>query len=141
MYMSGQGVPQDFIVAMKWYRVAADQGFAVARLNLGAMYVKGLGVPQDLAEATKWYRLAADQGCADAQLALGAFYEDGQGVPKDYVRAYMWFNLAAAFYPASEAEIRGEAIKYRDELAAKMTSGQIAQAQALARQWHTIGRP
>ena len=32
---------------MKWYRLAADQGYAAAQFNLGVMYAKGQGVPQD----------------------------------------------------------------------------------------------
>ena len=59
---------------MKWYRLAADQGNAIAQCNLGVMYDKGRGVPQDYAEAVKWYRLAAEQGHADAQFKLGIMY-------------------------------------------------------------------
>jgi TPR repeat protein len=51
---------------VKWFRKAADQGFAYAQGRLAAMYVNGQGVPQDYAEAVKWFR-AADQGNADAQ--------------------------------------------------------------------------
>src|SRR5450432_2769644 len=37
-YFSGQGVPQDYAEAMKWYRKAADQGDAPAQYNLGVGY-------------------------------------------------------------------------------------------------------
>ena len=60
----GQGVPQDYAEAVKWYRLAAEQGYAAAQYNLGVMYDNGQGVPQDYAEAVKWYRLAAEQGDA-----------------------------------------------------------------------------
>ena len=56
---------------MKWYRLAAEQGDAVAQFNLGVMYDEGDGVPQDYATALKWYRLAAEQGHADAQQQYG----------------------------------------------------------------------
>ena len=59
---NGQGVPQDYAEAVKWYRKAADQGYAAAQTNLGLMYAHGQGVPQDYVEAVKWYRKAADQG-------------------------------------------------------------------------------
>ena len=39
--------------------MAADQGFALAQNNLGAMYQNGQGVAQDLGQAYKWYTLAA----------------------------------------------------------------------------------
>ena len=54
MYANGRGVPQDFKEAVRWYRLAADQGHAGAQNNLGAMYNNGLGVPQDFKEAVRW---------------------------------------------------------------------------------------
>ena len=56
---------------------------------------------------------------------------DGEGVPQDYVRAHMWLNLAAA----QDKSQYHFAAKARDELAAKMTPAQIAEAQRLAREW------
>ena len=47
MYNKGQGVPQDYKTAVKWFRPAAEQGYANAQHNLGVMYFKDLGVPQD----------------------------------------------------------------------------------------------
>jgi len=44
MYYNGEGVPQDYAVAMKWYRLAAEQGHAKAQYNLGVMYYNGEGV-------------------------------------------------------------------------------------------------
>ena len=38
----------DFKTAAKWYTLAAEQGFADAQNNLGALYDNGKGVPQDL---------------------------------------------------------------------------------------------
>jgi TPR repeat protein len=49
-------------VAVKWYREAADQGYAFAQYNLGLCYWKGEGVPQDDLEAYVWLSLAAAQG-------------------------------------------------------------------------------
>ena len=44
MYRVGEGVKQDYVEAVYWYRLAADQGFATAQDTLGVMYTKGLGV-------------------------------------------------------------------------------------------------
>ena len=60
-------------------------------------------------------------------------YTEGKGVPQDYALAHMWFNLSAS--RATEAEYRDSAAKSRDELAAKMTPDQIAEAQRMAREW------
>jgi TPR repeat protein len=85
--------------AAKWYRRAADQGYAVAQFNLGRMYDNPyLGVPgvgQDYVEAAKWYRKAADQNFAPAQFNLGVMYDIGEGVAQDYVEAAKWYRKAA----------------------------------------------
>jgi uncharacterized protein len=94
-YDIGRGVPQDDKEAVKWYRLAADQGHALGQANLGTMYDKGRGVPQDDKEAVKWYRLAADQGNVLAQTNLGLMYDKGRGVSQDYIKASEWYMFAA----------------------------------------------
>ena len=128
LYERGKGVPKDYAESVKWYRLAAEQGNADAQKYLGDMYRKGNGVSQDSGQAAIWYRKAAEQGIQAAQYSLGQLYADGDGVKKDYVSSYMWFNIAA---------ISGHApyIKSRDEVAKKMNSEQIEEAQRLSRQW------
>ena len=58
-YQYGQGVSQNYVEAVKWYRKAAEQGNSIAQDNLGNMYYNGKGVSQDYVEAVKWYRKAA----------------------------------------------------------------------------------
>ena len=55
-YASGRGVIEDEAEAVKWYRLAAEQGYANAQYSLGNMYASGRGVIEDEAEAVKWYR-------------------------------------------------------------------------------------
>ena len=62
MYSQGEGLPPDEIEAVKWYRLAAEQGNAYAQTKLGVMYDKGFGVPQDFAQAHMWFNLAAAGG-------------------------------------------------------------------------------
>ena len=77
------------------------------------------------------YERDAKEGRADALYNLGLAYSTGQGVGVDMVAAHKWFNLAA---------VRGvEAAKsWRNQLAAEMTTGQVAEAQRLAREWLKI---
>ena len=65
MYGRGEGVPEDDAEAVRWYRLAAEQGYAKAQFNLGLMYDFGEGVPEDDTEAVKWHHLAAEQGMAE----------------------------------------------------------------------------
>ena len=81
--------------AARWYRKAAEQGYAIAQFNLGIMYELGKGVKQDYEEAVKWYRLAAEQGHAAAQNSLGYMYSNGKGVTQDKSEAVKWYRLAA----------------------------------------------
>jgi TPR repeat protein len=66
MYGNGEGVPQDFTEAVKWWRLAADQGHAGAQCNLGVKYAQGTGVQQDFTKAARLFKLAAEQGNATA---------------------------------------------------------------------------
>jgi uncharacterized protein len=144
MYLMGRFVPQNDAEAVKWFRLAADQGNASGQTWLGDMYAKGQGVPQDYVEAVKWYRLAADQSFAPALFELGVMYAKGYGGERDNVQAHMWFDLAASqFTKAYGAKLRDKAVKNRDLVASEMTPTQIAEAQKLAREfalkWHRDG--
>ena len=70
---------------MKWYRKAAEQGYANAQCSLGVCYASGQGVEQDDKEAVKLYRKAAEQGNASAQSNLAFCYYKGDGVGQDFI--------------------------------------------------------
>ncbi len=57
-YAMGDGVPQDYTEAARWFSLAADQGHVEAQGTLGAYYWAGRGVPQDLTKAYFWSVLA-----------------------------------------------------------------------------------
>ena len=128
MYANGQGVPENYPVALTWLQKAGEQGEAKAQFAVGVIHFKGLGMPKNDDEAFKWYRRAADQGLAVAQFNLGAMYAKGQAVTKDVVTAYMLYSLAASF----GIKAAGTA---RDQLAKTMTADQIAQAEKMAKDW------
>ena len=67
---SGQGVAQNYSMAIEWYHKAAMQGVVVAQCNLGVLYNRGRGVEKDYAKAMGWYVKAAAQGNAVAQRHL-----------------------------------------------------------------------
>ena len=74
-YYNGEGVEQDYMEAVKWYRKAADQGNSDAQAMLGYCYLYGLGVEENINEAVKRFRKLADQG-DDSLASLVATLEE-----------------------------------------------------------------
>ena len=73
-------VPEDFrnyTAAARWFRLVADQGAALAQLQLGMMYLKGDSVPKNYAEAARWFRKTARQGQVNAMERLGEMQRRG----------------------------------------------------------------
>ena len=135
MYSLGQGVPQDYTVALAWDRKAADQGNATAQVELGYIFETGEGVSQDYAEAISWYRKAADQKNRFGYYKLSKMYEYGQGVPQDFVKAYALLNL----YGSNDANANAVAGTARRDLMRGMTKAQIAEGQAMTRKMLKVG--
>ena len=120
----------DYQTALKIIRPLVEKGDAVAQLYFGSMYMSGQGVTQDDKEAFKWHLLSAQQGLADAQGVVGIAYQNGRGVGQDYILAYMWYELGMPrLAPGDEKIIK----KNLDNIAAKMTAAQIAQAKDMAK--------
>ncbi len=129
-----QGDPKDAVEAVKWFRKAAEQNHAHAQYSLGCCYEHGTGVLEDFVEACKWFNLSLTNGYKQAMpnlaflaYKLGCRYRDGDGVPKNLVESYKWFDVAI---PGSD-----DAKTHRDALVPLMTSGQIAEAQRLSREF------
>ena len=126
MYEFGKGVPADAREAVRWYRLAANQGFAMGQNNLGHMLNAGKGVLKDTKEAMRWLRLAANQGVTSAQYTLGHKYANGTGVLTDHISAHMWFNIA-------NANGLERARERRDAVEKTMTAADISKAAKSAR--------
>ena len=114
------------VEAVRWYRMAAEQGDATALYNLGVMYTNGEGVLADAAEAVRWYRMAAREGHVTAQYNLGVSYARGIGVLADLVLAHMWYNIAGANGHELARELR-------ESLESMITREDIGRATELAR--------
>ena len=93
-YQDGNGVPQNDVLAAKWFRKAADQGDPAAENSLGFMYRTGEGVSLDKEEAVRWYASGAKHGSPQAMFNLGTSYYNGDGVASNEFTAYAWFLLA-----------------------------------------------
>jgi TPR repeat protein len=122
----------DYPRAVKRIGPAAERGDARAQAYLGFMYQYGRGVAQNYALAIYWYRRAADQGNPTAQHLLGLMYDKGLGVLTDHVAAHVWLSLAASRTRGTDHE---DNVRLRDAVAAKMSFGQLYDAQYLAQLW------
>ena len=85
-----------FTKALKYYKLAAENGNAEYMNRVGVMYASGKGVTPDDYEAVKWYRKAANSGNAWGMFNLACCYKDGRGsVPKSFGDAVSLFKRAA----------------------------------------------
>ncbi|MFO1313152.1 MAG: tetratricopeptide repeat protein [Burkholderiales bacterium] len=133
LYTLGEGIAKDDAQAVAWFRKAAAQGNPTAQYNLGLLIAKGTGAKFDLPQAIGWFQKAAAQGMAPAQTKIGVAYEFGEGVAKDGVLAYAAYVIAAGNGDRQAAE-------RKDAIAAKLSSSQRAEGDALAAQW-SPGKP
>jgi localization factor PodJL len=158
-YAEGGTGPRNYELAAQWYEKAAQQGLAVAEYRLGSLYEKGLGVGKDMqrakdlyqraaekgntramhnlgvlaaeggkpnyTSAALWFGKAAEYGIRDSQYNLAVLLARGLGLPKDLVKSYTWFAIVAA---AGDAD----AARKRDDVAARLTSSELAAANAAA---------
>ena len=66
MYYYSEGVDRDYKTVIKWYTLAAEQGYADAQYNLALMYFNSYGIQQDYVKALMWMNLAAANGAENA---------------------------------------------------------------------------
>jgi len=95
LYFTGNGTARNLDEAVRYYRLAADQGYAPAQVSLGIRYRNGEGVAADDAEANRLFNLAAEQGNAAGQYQVGLAYANARGVQQDFTRAIEMMQLAA----------------------------------------------
>jgi localization factor PodJL len=169
-YADGRGVPQSLHEAAAWFERAADKGLAPAQFRLGGLYEKGMGVPKNLdtarrlyiaaaeaghakamhnlavlyaegvegrpnyATAARWFRNAAEHGIVDSQYNLAVLYARGIGVETNLVEAFKWFALASR-------EGDRDAVKKRDDIAARLDRQTLTTAMAAAQSWQAQPQP
>ena len=91
MYRIGYAGHRNDVEAVKWLRLASDQGKAEAAYRLAFIFQGGNPV-----EAARWYRLAVDHGHTGAMVNLGYLYREDRGVEKNPAEAVRLFKTAAA---------------------------------------------
>jgi uncharacterized protein len=74
LYENGNGLPQDFAMALHWYKQAEGK-IAHAACRIADLYTTGRGVARDQAVAAEYYRVEAQLDCTCAQFKLGRLLE------------------------------------------------------------------
>ena len=69
MYYHGLGVSKDYSVTSKLYKLAAEQGLAVAQTNLGNLYFMGHGFEKNIIDAYMWVAIGISSGHKEGVIA------------------------------------------------------------------------
>jgi TPR repeat protein len=142
-YRTGLILARDVGKAAALYRLAADQGSAVAQKVLGDLYAEGLGVQRDFASACRWWGRAAMQGeSSEAERDYGGCYLTGTGVARSESRALAWWLIARAneqddrkSLPSWVFQGEADADRAADALRRRLSADEVAAAQAFADAW------
>lgn len=94
-FLDGQGVAQDEREALRWFRMAAAQGYSRALWLVGWMILEGRGTDQDIDRGLHHLWLAAEAGFAFAYFTLGNLFERGLGIAQDPDRAAAIYRIGA----------------------------------------------
>jgi TPR repeat protein len=95
MYANGWGVTKDDKEAFRWFRKAAELGYAAAQTRVGIDYWEGKGTTQNYDESIPWFRKAASQGDPYGREWLGDAYRMAHGVEGDMTKAAQLYCAAA----------------------------------------------
>ena len=103
MYANGQGLTQDNAEAVKWYRLAANQGYADAQVNLGRL--RGEGLIMD--DADKVQHAPIEEAFGGYGLAIRTFWFDVNDI--SIVR--VWDQKSSITYrPEFISSVNGKAV-------------------------------
>ena len=86
------GIQKDEKAAFDYFKIASDDGNAIASYNLALCYIDGRGITQDKFEGYKLIQKSFQQGCKKALLVLGNMNLSGDGTNKDEAKARDFFE-------------------------------------------------
>lgn len=91
MYLEGDGVKKDNKLAMKWAKIAVNNGMVAANEIIAGIESEN----GNYKEAFKLFQIAANTGFPSAQHNLGVAYQNGEGVKPNLTEAVKWYEAAA----------------------------------------------
>lgn len=95
-YYFAIGVPQNINEALKYYKLADENGDKTASLRIADCYAFNI---KDYVSAFVWYQKAIDEGIVEAYRNISSLYALGNGVKKDMIKAHEMIDTAIAKSP------------------------------------------
>ena len=123
-YFGDHGVEQNYELAAKYSKVAAEAGLADAQNMLGNLYHYGWGGAHDTVLAEQWFRKAALQGHIKAQSNLGSTLGPLSEPKEKRIEAIAWLLMAA-----DQAEVTAE--KELKDAVAGLNDGEMDAARKM----------
>ena len=117
MYLKGQGLEPNLILAIFWYEEAAERGYALAQFSLANMYHK----KQSLEQALFWYEEAAKLDYVPAQFTLASIYREGLGVEPNLELAIFWLERSADLGHAPSLSLLASLYYFGEEVEQDLT--------------------
>lgn len=113
MYAAGLGTEQDYLQAVDWLTLSADENYKYAQYSLGSLYYHGKGVAQDHETAFALYTRSADQSFPYASFELGKMLRDGIGCEKNQQDSDRRFKEAFLGFVSLEEQSHDDKLQYR----------------------------
>lgn len=100
MYGSGYNVNESYGEAVKWYKLASDNGHLMARSVLHSLVPSEKDVSDEelaewMTENAERFISKAEEGNAIAQCDTGWMYQYGKGRKQSYIDAVVWYKKSA----------------------------------------------
>ena len=86
---------EDFENALKWLRMAVNEGDGIAQYNLARLYHFAQGVDKNVQQAIHYYELSAKQGNFKAINNIAYIYEHGDSVNQNFKKATSLYRKSA----------------------------------------------
>ncbi len=83
----------NLILAKKYLKVSASQGYQAAMLRLGFILSNSKN-PKEIEEAFFWLNKSMNNGYSEAAILLGSIFEKGERVKKDIYKASKFYKRA-----------------------------------------------
>ena len=95
MYANGQGVAEDAVEAVRWYRKAIEQGHTGAQGSPDALYASGSMLPKKSPNPSVRYARPRTKVTPGPSGSSDPLYATGRGIAQDDAEAYKWYRKAA----------------------------------------------